>query len=458
MQHPIDVAIIGGGAAGVLTALHILRQARTVLHVALFEPASTLGEGIAYATPAPQHLLNVPAGRMSALPDQPADFTGYLRQVDAFPDDDDATLAHRFVPRRFYASYLRTRLAEAAEHSPARLQVIPQPVLALRRGQGDLQLERADGGRVSAREVVLACGNSVRPTPLAGAEALPHDALAEAWDYDGVRLLAHAGDIGIIGSGLSMVDSAVALFAAGHQGTLHVFSRHGLMPLPHAHGAPATFDPEPLLAMPLRARMRALRQHAREAAAAGIPWQSVMERIRPHGAALWQSLDQADQRRFLRHVSRQWDVHRHRIAADVHGLLRDALQSGRLQLHRVRLQGVVETAPGLRLTAREHGQPRDWMLGALVNATGVETRAEGLRNPLLRQMLAEGVARPGPHGLGLDTQAAGDRLIDADGHVHAAIGVLGSLRIGTLWESLAVPELRQQAAAAARHAIDRLQR
>src|SRR5690606_3949962 len=120
----------------------------------LFEPASTLAEGIAYATPAPQHLLNVPAGRMSALPDRPTDFTGYLRQVDAFPQDDDATLAGRFVPRRHYAAYLRQRLAEAEQASSAQLQVVAQAVLSLRQQDDMARLQLADGSAVDARQVV----------------------------------------------------------------------------------------------------------------------------------------------------------------------------------------------------------------------------------------------------------------------------------------------------------------
>ncbi|HBZ45865.1 MAG TPA: pyridine nucleotide-disulfide oxidoreductase, partial [Stenotrophomonas sp.] len=92
-------------------------------------------------------------------------------------------------------------------------------------------------------------------------------------------------------------DSVVALATAGHRGRIHVLSRHALLPLPHAHGGIAKFDPQPLLAMPLRARMRALRGHVRDAAAKGIPWQGVMDRIRPLGQALWQGLDAADQRR-----------------------------------------------------------------------------------------------------------------------------------------------------------------
>lgn len=450
----LDLAIIGGGAAGTMAALQALRHASGPLRIGLFEPASTLGEGIAYATPLPEHLLNVPAGRMSALPDQPSDFVDYLQQRNACPQDDAASLSQRFVSRCHYAGYLRQRLAEAVEASDARLRVVQQAVLALRRdAQGVASLELQDGTRVAAGQVVLACGNNVRPMPLPGADALPAERVAEAWDYDGVRLLAGDHALGIIGSGLSMVDSVLALFAAGQRGVIHVFSRHGLMPLPHAHGAAADFDPQPLLSMPLRARMRTLRAHVRDAQARGVPWQSVMERIRPLGKALWQSLDLADQRRFLRHVVRHWDVHRHRIDAGVHAQLQAAIAEGRLQLHRARLQGVVEDGDGLKLSTLAHGSPGHWPLAALVNATGVETRSDRLRNPLLRQLLAEGLAAPGPHGLGLASEADGDRLQDAEGAAHADIAVLGSLRIGTLWESIAVPELRQQAEHAARHAV-----
>ncbi|MDV3470124.1 FAD/NAD(P)-binding protein [Stenotrophomonas sp. C3(2023)] len=451
-----DLAIIGGGAAGILVALQALRRARQALHVMVFEPASVLGQGIAYATPWPEHLLNVPAGRMSAFPDQPGDFVDYLEQAAAYPDDERLSLEARFVSRHHYARYLQQRLTELGAVSMATLQVRQHAVLAVRREGGALQLELDDGQRVPAQQVVLACGNSVRPMPLAGAEALAHTRTAEAWDYDGVRLLAQHPRIGIIGSGLSMVDSVLGLNAAGHTGQIHVFSRHALLPLPHAHGAPADFDPQPLLAMTLRQRVRALRGHVRDAAQAGIPWQSVMERIRPHGQALWCSLDEADQRRFLRHVVRYWDVHRHRIAESVHAQLQHARAEGRLHLHRARLQGVREEGAALQLSARIDAQVQVFTLDALVNATGVETRADGLRNPLLRQLLAEGIARPGPHGLGLGSDVEQGLLQDADGGVHADIAVLGSLRIGTLWESLAVPELRQQAEQVARYALQEL--
>ena len=81
----------------------------------------------------------------------------------------------------------------------------------------------------------------------------------------------------------------------------------------------------------------------------------------------------------------------------------------------------------------------------LVNATGIETRAAHFPNPLLQAMLQAGHARPGPHGLGIDTDVAGE-VVDATGSVQPRIAAIGSLRLGTLWETTAVPDLRVDAA------------
>ncbi len=443
----VDLAIIGGGAAGVLTAINALRAAAPGQRIALFEPASGVAQGIAYATPWPEHLLNVPAGKMSGFPEQPTDFLDHLL---ARREAADATLAEQYVPRLEYADYLQQRLTEAEAASAGTLQVVHDAVISLQPQSGGHLLQQAAGENWQAAQVVLACGNSMRPLPLPEGNALPPGKVVDAWDYDGVRMLAGDQDLAIIGTGLSMADCVVSLLSAGHRGRIHVLSRHALLPLPHAHGGSADFDPQPLLHGSLRARMRRLRAHVRAAEAQGLPWQAVMDRIRPLGQALWRSLDEADQRRFLRHVVRYWDVHRHRIAESVHEQLTAAEQSGRLQRHRARLDAVLVQDANLQVHGR--GTP-PFNVGALINATGVETRALGLRNPLLQQLLGDGFARPGPHGLGLDADPDTGQLHDTHGAPQPGLWLVGSLRIGTLWESLAIPELRLQAQQAARVAI-----
>ncbi|MEO6102920.1 MAG: pyridine nucleotide-disulfide oxidoreductase, partial [Pseudoxanthomonas sp.] len=160
-----------------------------------------------------------------------------------------------------------------------------------------------------------------------------------------------------------------------------------------------------------------------------------------------------DQRRFLRHVVRYWDVHRHRIAPQVHAQL-DAMQAtGQLRLHRGRLQTVAREGARIRVSiSMRDRRSLELDVDRIVNATGVEMRAQLMRNPLLSDLLGKGLASPGPHGIGIDTCAQGE-LVDAQGRNLAGVAVVGSLRIGQLWESIAVPELRGQAENAARRLL-----
>jgi len=67
-----DVAIIGGGFSGTALAVQLLRRARDrPLKLALIERRGEAGRGVAYNTVSPAHVLNVPAGRMSLLPEVP---------------------------------------------------------------------------------------------------------------------------------------------------------------------------------------------------------------------------------------------------------------------------------------------------------------------------------------------------------------------------------------------------
>ncbi|KAF1723242.1 FAD/NAD(P)-binding protein [Pseudoxanthomonas japonensis] len=450
---PCDLAIIGGGAGGVLAAMQALRLATTPLRIVMIEPRDVLAQGVAYATTYGEHVLNVPAARMSAFDDRPADFLDYVVATMPPGGPDRDTLAHAFIERRQYGEYLRTRLQEATAASPASLLVVQDSVSELdARGDG-ATLHLAAHGPLEAKGVVLAVGNTPKPLPARGAPQLPEGRSLAAWDFDAVKAIPSDAELCIIGSGLSMVDTVLSLADNGHTGAIHVLSRHALLPLPHCHGPAATFDPAPMQSMSLRARMRFLRAAAKQAVADGLPWQAAMERIRPHGQALWQSLSIADQRRFLRHVVRQWDVHRHRIAPEVHAVLQAMLDRGQLRLHRGRLDTVMNEGRRLRVTTHTRdGRTDEFDVDYVVNATGVEMRAQTMRNPLLHDVLGKGHAQPGPHGIGLKAARDG-RMVDADGTAQPRVFILGSLRIGCVWESIAIPELRGQAETAVRELL-----
>ncbi len=447
-----DVAIIGGGAAGTLVAVQLLRQAPGPLAIAIVEPRPAPGRGVAYSTLRPEHRLNVIASRMSAFDDAPEDFADFLA-ANPGGDSDGSPLppgpvTERFARRRDYARYLQATLAE----SPNVDGVVHVSDVALDLGcEGDaFVLPCASGSLLRARRVVLATGNGARGLPLAPAAISGAPRVIEAWDYAAVAAIDADRDVCIVGSGLSMVDAVLTLDARCHRGRITVLSRHGLMPLAHAAAGRQAGGVDDLLHVGMRTRMALLRQRARDAAGAGVPWQWTMDALRHYGQTLWRASDDAERRRFLRHAQRLWDIHRHRIAPDVAAVLEALRADGRLQVQAGRLTALCGDDAAAVLEYRPRGADAGATLtaGCVVNATGVDTTLARSGNPLLRAMHGRGLLQPGPLGMGIATDDHG-AVLQADGSVVDGVATLGAPRIGALWESLAVPELRGQAQALA---------
>jgi uncharacterized NAD(P)/FAD-binding protein YdhS len=88
----------------------------------------------------------------------------------------------------------------------------------------------------------------------------------------------------------------------------------------------------------------------------------------------------------------------------------------------------------------------------VINCVGQQYDYRQVEHPLIRSLLAAGTARPGPLGLGLDT--ADGQIVAANGLATLPLYTLGAARIGQLWETTAIPEIRQQAADLAQVILD----
>lgn len=436
-----DAVILGGGAAGTLVAIRLLGDGGR--RVAIVEPDAELARGAAYSTAFPEHLLNVIASRMSAIDEDPGHFVRFLAGEN--PDMDADTLGATFAPRRDYGRYLRDTLA--AQHGHDALLHVRDRAVDIATGDADGSIVHlASGATLRAAHVVLAVGNASRTLP----PYLRHEGarIADAWDYAAVRGIEPDAEVCIIGSGLSMVDAALSLAANGHRGRIHVLSRHGLMPLPHAraglqHGAGI----DDLLPLGVLGRWRAIRRRVAESVAAGEPWQWSFDRLRHHGQTLWQSLDADERRRFLRHAVRYWDIHRHRIAPQVGDVLQQLQSSGQLDVAAGRLLAIEADDNGgsrVRLRPRHATQERAIHADWIVNATGVETNIDLRPGELMHALRERGRVLPGRQGIGIASTGVG-QVLDAHGRTDPRLLVIGALRIGDLWESIAIPELRVQA-------------
>src|ERR1700737_950315 len=150
------IAIIGGGVSGALTAFHLVRQ-RTPARVILIDQRPDFGLGLAYSTPSLRHLLNVPAGKISALPDQPNHFLHWLRR-----NHDPAATEKTFAPRAVFGRYMQSLLTSTSHLE----QEIATVVDVRQQGSGAV-LTLDNGCELQADLIVLATGN-FDPAPLPG--------------------------------------------------------------------------------------------------------------------------------------------------------------------------------------------------------------------------------------------------------------------------------------------------
>jgi uncharacterized NAD(P)/FAD-binding protein YdhS len=448
-----DVVIVGGGFSGSVLAAQLVRRAAGGISVAIVERSPLRARGIAYSTRVEAHLLNVPAGKMSAFPDEAEHF---LRWAQKHHDAD--VEAGSFVPRRVYGEYIEATLQDAQRSNNGRVDWIQDEVVAVTHKGADAELSLAGGSMLSAERVVLALGNFRPSDPsLPGKTEASKRYVPFAWDESRITQAAPKGDVLLVGSGLTCVDVAIMLRSHRFAGAIHVLSRRGLLPRRHRPAKPWPAFWNVRSSRGVLEWLRLIRQQVREAQKQGVDWRAVVDSLRPHTSAIWASLPIAEKRRFLRHVRPYWEVHRHRVAPEIGDFLGGQIADHDIQAHAGRITKYDEKPDCVEVTYldRTSGKETTLRVGLVVNCTGPENDARRLNHPLLNQLFAQGYARHDDLFLGLDVASDG-ALIEASGLRSEFLYTVGPTRKGSLWETTAVPEIRVQVAELARELLGEL--
>jgi uncharacterized NAD(P)/FAD-binding protein YdhS len=446
VQSACRIAVIGGGFSGVLVTLHLLWRCGRDDRIYLVERASRFGQGLAYASGNPQHLLNVPIEDMSALADEPDHFARWLagQPETEGPGEEDHGFAGGFVRRQVYGAYITHLLTDSITRlgGGRNLYLINDQATALRPADGGFLLETGGGRSYGVDSAVLALGNF--PPDQKQAPGYYGD----PWHPQAVRDLMPGRPVLLIGTGLTMVDVCLALLGERFEGPVYALSRRGL--LPHAHAPAPRWDGLMLHAedrRSLAALCGAVHREVRRAAGLGFDWRSVMDALRPHTQLLWQELAPADKRRFLRHLRSWWEIHRHRMAPSVAARIASARAAGVLRILGGRLERIEAAGDGcLHAFWRPRGLDAMQQLHVqrIINCSGPETDYERIEDPLVAQLIAAGLVRPDPYRLGLHATAQG-ALLGRDGWSSGRLFGVGPLARGGLWEIVSVPEIRTQA-------------
>ena len=452
-----SIVIVGGGLSGALVAAHLLMQARTPVRVSVVDASDRLGEGVAFHTRHPEHFLNVRAKSMSAVAGEPEHLLRWLEGPGAAAAArwNAAADPESFLPRGLYAEYIGA-VVESARAGAARgavLERIGGDAVAVEPHAGGARVVLNGGRALDGDAAVLALGNAppAHPTERDDPFYRSDRYVRDPWSDRALDGIGANAPVFVAGTGLTMVDVTIALSRAGHRGSIIAVSRHGLVAQEHRDTptAPEFFD----ISRPpatIRAIVHAVRQQVSRSARDGSDWRSTLDALRPHVSRLWLSLSSAEQRRFLRHVRPYWDAHRHRTAPVNMRDIERLLASGQLVVRAGRIRGFQESGTMVEVTFLPRGGSQVETIRAerVINATGPGADLRKIGSPLVDQLFQQGLARSGPHAYGFDATPDGV-LLDSAGNPTRILHTLGPPLRGVLWETLAVPEIREQAGALA---------
>ncbi len=434
-KRRVDVAVVGFGFAGLATVAHLVRTRRP-LSVAVISPEHS-GLGLAYSTHDPGHLLNVRAINMGAWADAPGDFVNWLATASAVRTADrlgvSAPRANGYAARVLYAGYLddlRDRTVRDADAAGIEIDWQDREAVAVVPDGERWSVETADGA-VSAAVVVLGTGNEPRRL---------FRGIDSPQLYDGPWALSEPpanGPVALIGSGLTAVDALLSLRRLGYAGSVISLSRNGRLPKPHRPGlAPVSLTGAQVAAV------RRLDDVLELIGSLSVEhdWRAVLDALRPYTAELWQRLPDADQRLAVERWGAVWGVHRHRMAPESARMIDSELAAGSFRVLATRdIEPTVRPDDSIELACTTRGgEAVRFRPSAVIDCSGSQLDCARSERPLLRQLIDAGIARPHHTGLGF--------AADADHQIAPRLFALGNLLTGQLWETIAIPELRVQAA------------
>ncbi|MEW4561476.1 FAD/NAD(P)-binding protein [Bremerella sp. JC770] len=456
------IAIIGGGFSGTLAAVNLTRFAKSPLRIVIVNSGRPFGRGTAYGTTRSEHLLNVAARNMSAFPDHPDHFVDWLRSRGDFDHLADDVLRETFIPRRIYGDYIRGLAAHylggADPRSQVKCHVMDDSAIDIEPcGQNGGMVHLQRGEPIEANAIVLATGNQP-PAGLPGAAKLANDRryCANPWKNWHEEIPGEDKHIVILGTGLTAIDVIVTLRAKGWSGKITAVSRHGILPQRHFRGIEwPTSIPNDGQKRNLAELLKLIRHDCERLRSASQNPAIAVDKLRSHTQQLWRDLSIEERKLFLTKYAADWNAIRHRIAGPIHDAVTDSLDCGQLTIVPAKIESLAAGETSIEVELAPGDQKQSTLIHGdyVINCTGPKSRFSDSQIPLYRNLFARGLAKPDEMDMGI---AVTDdfAVINGDGAASNSLYAIGPILKGTLWETIAVPELRGQALAVSLGILD----
>lgn len=446
------LAIIGGGYSGTMTAVNLARFSNSPMRIFIINANRPFGRGTAYGTERSEHLLNVAARNMSAFPDHPDHFFEWLRSRCDFDSFNDNELREMFVPRRIYGDYIRgiasIFLNPVMPGSEVHLHVINDVAIDINKLEGgNAEVMLQSGKTIEADSVLLATGHQP-PAGFRSKSPISHDPryCSDPWENWLDRLPAPEGTVLLLGTGLTMVDSVVTLAEIGWKGKVVAISRNGMLPRSHFRGIHyPDYIPENVSELNLSQLAELVETHCNKLKQMSQNSAIAIDKLRPHTQQIWRNFSIQEKKEFLRKYASRWNANRHRIAPSIHERVTDLLDNGQLEIITGNIVYLEPHEQGIEAHFSSHDGMEGTTRGDLVvNCTGPQLRFSTCEEPLTQNLLKRGLVQPDDLDMGIKVND-NFTVIESNGNPSKILYAIGPLLRGSLWESVAVPELRSQA-------------
>ncbi len=445
------ISIIGGGLSGALVLINLLRQqTATPLTIKWIEKTGEFGTGIAYSTDKDYHLLNVPANAMGLYHDRPTHFHEWLLQ-NGYQYSE-----HDYVPRKIYAGYIQEELTHYLKNNRnSMVHLLHGEVKDIESNHNGYWVILSNNKRFQSDEIVIATGNTIPlPPALRDMTYTQHPSYHNnPWEKATNQFIRRNDDILLIGTGLTTVDHLLDLYHQDHKGNIYALSRNGYLPFTHypcsRHQQYPDYTHELIATSDISKIYSIIRQHIRKGIKAGIDWRIVLDTIRPTLPKIWNSLPLEQKKQFHKRLHALWNVARHRIPVLCADIIHSMKEKKQLRILGGRIAEIRNTGNEFEVTytSRKSGLQETIRVQKIINCSGPPFPAHD-NSPLFKNLRERSMLCPDELGIGWNATADG-RIMNREQEIITGLYTIGSGLKGILFESTALPELRQQAYALA---------
>lgn len=452
------IGIIGGGFAGIMTAVNLIKKTNTPLQLYIIGEKSSFARGTAYESYLDKHILNVSTEKMSAFPDQPSHFLDWVMARSSFQDLPKEIVAKSFLSRNLYGDYLCELWKESikiAKEKEIDVLELVDTVIKLTNLSVGIELSFMNSPSIIVDKCIMATGNQIPKNP-----SIPNFSFFKSsnyfqnpWKKECVSNVDDSLPILIIGNGLTMVDTILGLQDNKFKGEIYSISPNGFNILPHRHtGLIYHAHLEEIHdKMSLKELTRVIHKHVKIVRQFGISAEPIIDALRPRTQGIWRNLTAAEKQFFMSRLRHLFGVARHRIPLHIYDKIQKLRIDGLLHIQSGKIVDITETGGCIDVRYFDKKQRKTQVLkvSRVINCTGPETDFSKLENNFLGQCIQDGIFYQDELKLGIQTNIETFKVKYKDGVEHSNLFTLGSNLKGELWESTAVNELRHQANAIA---------